>query len=150
MAILRKMSMFNAPVPDMLLAYKTFIRSILEQSCVIWHSKLTEENREDLERVQKNAFRNNLKEKYQNYEQSLISLKMDSLHLRREMLLYSFGKKCILLDQTKELFPKSNKVHDMKTRNKEEFQVIHTNTERFRNSTIPYIQRMLNEKSPYS
>ena len=75
---------------------------------------------------------------------------MDSLHLRREKLLYSFGKKCLILDQTKELFPKSHWSHYMKTRNQEEYLVTHNNAERFRNSTIPYIQRMLNEKSPYS
>ena len=91
--ILRKMSMFNVPVPDMLVAYKTFIRSILEQSCVIWQSTLNEDDREDVERVQKNAFRNIIKEKYLNYEHSLLFLKMNSLHLRREKLLYSFGKK---------------------------------------------------------
>ena len=73
--MLRKMSSFSAPVPDMLTAYKTFVRSILEQSCVIWYSSITEEDREDLERVQKNACRNILKEKYLNYELSLLSLK---------------------------------------------------------------------------
>ena len=52
MEILRKMSSFSAPVPDMLTAYKTFIRSILEQSYVIWHSSITEEDRKDLECVQ--------------------------------------------------------------------------------------------------
>ena len=58
MEILTKMSSFNEPIPDMLTAYKTFIRSILEQSCVIWHSSLSQEDREGLERVQKIAFRN--------------------------------------------------------------------------------------------
>ena len=46
----------------MVTAYKTFKRSILEQSCVIWHSSITEEDREDLECVQKNAGKNILKE----------------------------------------------------------------------------------------
>ena len=149
MEILRKMSSFSAPVPDMLTAYKTYIRSILEQSCVIWHSSITEEDREGLERVQKNACRNILKEKYLNYELSLLSLKLDTLFTRREKLLYSFGKKCLTLEQSKELFPKNNKSHNMNTRIPEEYQVIKTNTERFKNSTVPYIQRMLNKKSPF-
>ena len=49
MDILRKMASFSAPMKDMLTAYISYIRSILEQSCVIWHSTLTEENEEDLE-----------------------------------------------------------------------------------------------------
>ena len=149
MEILRKMSSFNAPVPDMLTAYKTFIRSILEQSCVIWHSSLSQEDREGLERVQKNAFRNILKDSFENYEQSLSCLKMDTLFVRREKLLYSFGKKCQTLEQTKELFPMNEKHYSMNTRHHEEYKVLHTNTERFKNSTVPYIQRMLNRKSPF-
>ena len=149
MEILRKMSSFSAPVPDMLTAYKTYIRSILEQSCVIWHSSITEEDREGLERVQKNACRNILKEKYLNYELSFLSLKLDKLFTRREKLLYSFGKKCLTLEQPKELFPKNNKSHIMNTRIPEEYQVIKTNTDRFKNSTVPCIQRMLNKKSPF-
>ena len=58
MIILRKMNSFRAPVPDKLTVHNIFIRSILEQSCVIWHSSITEEDREDLECVEKNACRN--------------------------------------------------------------------------------------------
>ena len=41
-------------------------KSFLEQSCVVWHSFLTEENELDLERVQKAAIRLTLGEKYEN------------------------------------------------------------------------------------
>ena len=34
-----------------------FLRSILEQSCIVWHSSLTKETEEYLERVQKSAIR---------------------------------------------------------------------------------------------
>ena len=37
--------------------YKTFIRCNLEFSSNVWHSSLTEENRQDLERVQKAALK---------------------------------------------------------------------------------------------
>ncbi len=42
--------------------YKTFIRCNLEFSSNVWHSSLTGENREDLERVQKAALKVILKE----------------------------------------------------------------------------------------
>ena len=42
--------------------YILFVRSILEQSATVWHSSLTQENKEDLERVQKSAFKVILKE----------------------------------------------------------------------------------------
>ena len=53
--------------------------------------------------------------------------------------------------KTKEFFPKHEYQNDyrMNIRHQEEYRVIHTNTERFKNSTVPYIQRMLNRKSPF-
>ena len=33
----------QAPIPDMIIALKTLIKSILEHSCGIWHSILSEE-----------------------------------------------------------------------------------------------------------
>ena len=37
--------------------YILYIRSILEQSCQVWHYSITEEEKSDLERVQKIAYR---------------------------------------------------------------------------------------------
>ena len=54
MELLRRISNFNAPIKDLVQIYITYIRSILEQSCVIWHSTLTQEDCDSLERVQKN------------------------------------------------------------------------------------------------
>ena len=64
---------------------------------------------------------------------------------RRERLLYIFGKKCISIEQTKHLLKRKTTQQTMKTQNKEAFEVIHANTERLRNSTVPYIQRLLNK-----
>ena len=146
MELLRKMSSFSPPVRDLVHIYITYIRSILEQSCVLWHSSLTEEDSCNLERVQKNACRNILKDNYISYENAISVLQIPTLVQRRETLMYNFGKKCLFLEQTKDLFPLNQNAHDMVTRNTEKFQVIHAKTDRLRNSTIPYIQRVLNEK----
>jgi hypothetical protein len=145
MELLRRIASFNAPTKDLVQIYITYIRSILEQSCVIWHSTLTKEDSDHLERVQKNSLRNILKEKYLNYENSLTVLQLETLHKRRERFLYIFGKKFISIEQTKHLFKRKTNQNTMKTRNKEAFEVIHANTERLRNSTVPYIQRLLNK-----
>ena len=44
MRLLHKFLEFNAPVEDMVTIYTSYIRSILEQSCTVWHSSLTQEN----------------------------------------------------------------------------------------------------------
>ena len=49
--IIRKLFEFNVPVKDLVNIYILFIRSILEQACVVWHSSITEGESEDIERV---------------------------------------------------------------------------------------------------
>ena len=49
-----------------------------------------------------------------------------------------------MLEQTKELFPLNDRDLSMQTRNQEKYKILHANTERLKNSTVPYIQRMLN------
>jgi hypothetical protein len=146
MELLRRISNFNAPIRDLVQIYITYIRSILEQSCVIWHSTLTQEDCDSLERVQKNALRNILKERYIGYENSLHIVQLETLFKRREKLLYSFGKKSIHIEQTKHLFTRKKTIHEMNMRRPDIYEVIQANTERLRNSTVPYIQRLLNKK----
>ena len=131
----------------MLTIYKLYIRSILEQSCVIWHSSLSEENKEDLERVQKNALRNILKEKYSSYKDLLKLLNLETLDDRRKKLLLVYGKQCTKIEQTKQLFPLKKKHHNMNTPSNETYEVLKTNTTRYRNSTVPFIQKLLNAES---
>jgi hypothetical protein len=46
MRILHKISEFSAPTEDMVTIYVSYLRSILEQSCTVWHSSLTIEDSE--------------------------------------------------------------------------------------------------------
>ena len=57
MEILSKLSGFGAPVGDLESIYLTCIRSHCEQSSVVWHSGLTIQEENDLERVQKVALK---------------------------------------------------------------------------------------------
>ena len=71
-------------------------------------------------------------------------LNLESLHDRRQRLLLKFGRKCLKLQQTKELFPLNMKAHDMKTRHTEKYTVLKAHTNRLMNSAVPAIQRILN------
>ena len=68
---------------------------------------------------------------------------MNTLFQRREKLLLSFGQKCEQLEQTTDLFPSKVDEHQMNHRFEEKYFVIKSNTESLRNSTVPYIQRLL-------
>ena len=65
--------------------YLTFIRSVLEQSAVVWHSSLTQKNIKDLERVQKVAVRIIMGKNYTTYKKGLKFLKLDTLEKGNSM-----------------------------------------------------------------
>ena len=52
MELLRKLTSFTKSIEDRKHIYKSFIRSVLEQSCVVWNFNITKQNERELERVQ--------------------------------------------------------------------------------------------------
>ena len=121
--------------------YVLFIKSLLEQSATLWHSSLTKENEEYLERLQKNVFGNILQDKYEN---RMNIHDMEKLRNRREELCLSFALKCLNNPKTANMFPGNEKTHQMETRDPEKFEVQHDNNERLNNSAIIYMQNLLN------
>ena len=121
-----------------------FDRSQLEQSAVVWHSSLSAENKNDLERVQKSALKVILGEKYKGYKKALNDLCIETLDERRESLCLRFAKRCIKNEKTTKMFPLNNKKHIMNTRNIEKYKVEYANTERLKTSPIIYMQNLLN------
>ena len=83
MELLRRVAGFGTPPEDLKEIYVLFIRSILEQSATVWHSSLTQENKDDLERVQKTALKVILQDNYKGYKNSLAQLEIETLENRR-------------------------------------------------------------------
>ena len=111
----------------------------------MWHSSLSQQNIEDLERVQKSAFRVILQQKYKNYKHALQLLEMDSLYDRREKLCLNFAQKCLKNPKFSHIFKKKEKAHQMKTRDAEQYEITFAHTSRLKNSPIVYMQRLLNK-----
>ena len=68
MQILHRAAGFTSNVEDLKSIYLIYVRSVVEQSAVVWHSSLTYKNRRDLERVQRCAVRVILKNNYKGYK----------------------------------------------------------------------------------
>ena len=79
MELLKKTTKIQQPPEDLKHVYTLYIRSLLEQSCTVWHSSLTIQNSNDLERVQKVAWNIILKDKFINYKNALNKLELKSL-----------------------------------------------------------------------
>ena len=89
-----RVASFGTPPEDLKSIYILFVRSILEQSATVWHSSLTQENIEDLERVQKSATKIILNDIEMTYEKRLAKLGLETLSSRRETLCLNFAIKC--------------------------------------------------------
>ena len=108
---MHKLSKFTNNKQDLKKIYILQIRSKLEQSCVVWHSSITQKCEDNLERVQKSAIRIILGEKYFNYESALKTLKLQSLKERRNALCLKFAQKTLLVPNLKEIFPRNHQHH---------------------------------------
>ena len=122
-----------------------FAGIVLEQSCVVWHSSLTQENTEDIERTQKTFCKLMLKQKYENYDNALLKLNMVSLKKRRQELCLKFAKSGIKNEKLNDMFPTKSKEHYMKTRKTEMYNVQFANTERLKKASVITMQNYLND-----
>ena len=147
MQLLHKLKQFNAPQDDMKNVYILFIRSILEQSCNVWHKSLSEENSNSLERIQKSACKVILGSKYSGYKEALNQLEIPPLSERRDELFENFTIKNYKNEKLKEFFKPNVKQTHMTLKNPEKFEVSKFNTNRMKYSTIIQMQILLNEMS---
>ena len=142
MIILKNLFHFNLPVSEMIEIYSLYIRSVVEQAAVVWHSSLTKGEQLDIERIQKVAMRIILKDQYINYNHALKITGLPTLKTRRNNLCLKFAKNCVKNNMTSDMFPKNNIVFN--TRQHEEYNVPYAKTERLARSAIPYMARLLN------
>ena len=145
MVILRKLYEFNVPQKDLVQIYCMYIRSILEYNSSVWFSAITQEEKNNIERVQRIACRIILKEKYTSYEEALEHLDLQNLNQRRIMLASRFAKKCTQHEKFRDLFPKTENPLNLRT--KEEYKVKFASTQKLYKSSIPTMQRLLNSQS---
>ena len=137
MRLLHKLVDFGVPQEDLVCIYILYVRSILEQSCQVWHSSLTLENFQDLERVQKNALRIILKENYVSYSNALDIAGIPTLFERRALLCLKFAKSCLKNEEMRNIFPINAVSSNMETRFREKYKVTASKTDRLKNSAVP-------------
>ena len=141
MRLITNLIKFDVPQNDLVLIYILFIRSLLENCCVVWHSSLTNEQSTDIERVQKVAIRTILLDYEIEYDEALLKVNLQRLDTRREELCLNFSKKCTKSKKNSNMFP----LNSTNRTSKEKFHVPMAHTERFKNSAIPYMSQLLNK-----
>ena len=81
-----------------------------------------------------------LQDDYTNYEEGLEYVMLAKLSDMREKLSLKFAQNCTRNELVNDLFPLNN------MRNREKYKVTFANTDRLKNSAVPYLQRLLNAK----
>ena len=122
------------------------IRSVLELAVPAWHSGLTKKQSLDIERVQKVAVRIILSDSETglcefSYQMGLVILELEPLEDRRQRLCRTFATKT-LKSRHAQMFKVKNNPYN--TRSKPEFVAPKCNTNRFYNSPLNYMTRLLN------
>ena len=82
-------------------------------------------------------------------EDGLLRTNLESLKERREKLCKTFAIKCIKSENPRinNIFSKKKTKHGMDLRKYEKFEVKFAKTNRLKNSSIPYMQRILNSEN---
>ena len=89
-----------------------------------------------------------LKNSYESYDQALTDLNMDTLEVRRRKLCIKFAKSCLKHEKFRSMFPVNKSSHKMdKKHGKNKFFETKCKTERYKKSSVPFMQRILNEEN---
>ena len=128
---------------ELLHVYKTMLRPVVEYGCVVFHSSLTDEQDERIERLQDHA----LKCIY-GMELSARRLRglsgLPTLRERREQIVSKFAHKCANDPAFEHWFPRRSTGRI--TRNADTYLEEKARCERLKNSPLYYFRRILNGK----
>ena len=112
--MLRRLQNLGASEKQLLDVYFKQVRSVLELAVPVWHSSLSKEDSQNIERVQKSAFQVILGPKYTSYNNACKYLNVQPLYERRQHLCLKFGKKAFKNRKFTKWFEINHKV--IKTR----------------------------------
>ena len=143
--MVRRLKQMGANDDELLDVYCKQIRSVLEYAAVVWHPGLTAANITSIERVQKACLAIILGQRYISYSNALQVAALDRLDTRREALCLKFARNSIRNPKFSNWFVEDVKITNTR-RLKKNLKDVHTRTRRFKQSTIPYLTQLLNEK----
>ena len=145
LSMITKLKYVGVSKDDLLDIYILFIRSVTEYCAVVFHSRLTQEDSLKIERIQKTCLKVILGELYIDYPSALEMCGLLTLSERRENRCLDFATKCLKHPRNKRIFPQNPSYND-RVRESEPFQVNFGRTHTYKNSAVPFYQRLLNQQ----
>ena len=143
--MITKLKYAGVPTEDLLNIYILFIRSVAEYCAVVFHASLTLEETQKIERIQKTCLKVILGDMYVSYTAALEMCGLQTLAERRKKRCLDFALKCSKHPKMKKLFPLNHEKSSHYLRLKERYKVNFASTGSYKNSAVPYCQRLLNQ-----
>ena len=144
--IIRRLKNQGASLDDLTDIYCKQVRSILEFGVPVWNSSITRDEVVEIERVQKAFLHIALGKDYHSYREALEKVELETLANRRLKLCEKFTVKSSKHPNHKNWF-KLNEKEGVDTRSiKTKYKTPLCNLERYKNSPIPYLTNLLNNK----
>ena len=148
--MIRRLKNLGANEEELLDVYIKQVRSVLELAVPVWHPGLTQQEIYQIERVQKCALHIILGETYGDYKNALQTLNCETLNTRRVKLCENFAKKASKSIRFSNWFTLNTTQPTITTRKHMKTNIkylpVQTRTNRFKNSSVPYLTDILNNK----
>ena len=142
--MITKLKYVGVSTEDLLDIYILYIRSIAEYCSTVFHSSLTVEQSEKLERIQKTCLRVILGDMYVDYASALEMSGLETLFSRRKTRCLNFALKCAKHPRMGRMFPLNKSSNVCQIRQQGKYEVNFARTSTYKDSTVPYCQRLLN------
>ena len=144
LSMITKLKYVGVSRVDLLDIYILFIRSVTEYCAVSFHSSLTVQQSDKLEKIQKTCLKVIMGEDYSDYRTALDYFSLQTLSQRREKRCLDFSLKSIKHPRMRRLFPRNPNYTD-NLRSSEPFTVNFARTSTYQDSAIPFCQKLLNK-----
>ena len=118
------------------------LKSVLESFCPVFHSMLTVDDQNELERIQKIVLRIILGSTYDTYENACRILDVETLTSRRNTISLNFALK--VLDSPHNFFKYTDKT-DIILRRQPIIEEPFAHTDRYKRSPLPALVKLLND-----
>ncbi|KAI8512037.1 hypothetical protein Bbelb_111370 [Branchiostoma belcheri] len=146
MYLLRRLKHFHVSKEDLVTVYTCYVRPITEYAAPVWYPGLTSALSRRIEKIQRRAVRIILGTEYTGYTEACTLLGLPSLHTRRSDLTLQFAKSLLTSKLYRHFLPPIREnISSRQTRSSNKLNLQLCRTDRFRNSAIPYMTRMMND-----
>ena len=141
--IVRRLKNLGADQDSLVDVYVKQIRPVLELAVPVWQGALSQEEKIDLERIQKSACHIILGKSYTSYKNALLLLNLETLEYRRNKLSLKFALKASKHQKFRKWFiPKQKIVNTRNTATK--YKPVRASHARYSNSPLGYLTDLLN------